>query len=248
MLCSPGPPPPARGPSTQSTQDSPGSPALLAQHRPLEPCCCSESLHTPPSPREDPLRRAWPAAFRGERNRKRKILTQLSPDASEWQKIPLSMSEGICHQHAIRAGSLRTRNMEPQMQAGGTARPPPGRSDAAGELPPEPGWSRTHSRSTQFKKERGDTCHRHESSTSLPGKFSRNTALPRPLGADCLIPFSKHQEGNKRACVLSHFSCVRPFMTPWTAPASLLGPWDSPDKNTGVGCHFLPQGIFLTRD
>ena len=158
------------------------------------------------------------------------------------------MSEGICHQHAIRAGSLRTRNMEPQMQAGGTARPPLGRSGAAGQLPQGPGWSRTHSRSTQFKKERGDTCHRHESSTSLPGNFSRNTALPRPLGADCLIPFSKHQEGNKRACVLSHFSCVRPFMTPWTAPASLLGPWDSPDKNTGVGCHFLPQGIFLTRD
>ena len=44
------------------------------------------------------------AASRGERNRKRKILTQLSPDPSEWQKILLSMSEGICHQHAIRAG------------------------------------------------------------------------------------------------------------------------------------------------
>ena len=24
-------------------------------------------------------------------------------------------------------------------------------------------------------------------------------------------------------------------------------PWDSPGKNTGAGCHFLPQGIFLTR-
>ena len=28
----------------------------------------------------------------------------------------------------------------------------------------------------------------------------------------------------------------------------LLPPWDSPDKSTGVGCHFLLQGIFLTRD
>ena len=27
----------------------------------------------------------------------------------------------------------------------------------------------------------------------------------------------------------------------------LLCPWDSPDKNTGVGCHFLIQGIFLTQ-
>ena len=30
--------------------------------------------------------------------------------------------------------------------------------------------------------------------------------------------------------------------------ARLLCPWDFPGKNTGVGCHFLLQGIFLTRD
>ena len=30
-------------------------------------------------------------------------------------------------------------------------------------------------------------------------------------------------------------------------PARLLRPWDSPDKNTGVGCHVL-QGIFPTQD
>ena len=29
--------------------------------------------------------------------------------------------------------------------------------------------------------------------------------------------------------------------------ARLLCPWDFPGKNTGVGCHFLLQGIFLTR-
>ena len=27
----------------------------------------------------------------------------------------------------------------------------------------------------------------------------------------------------------------------------LLYSWDFPGKNTGVGCHFLPQGIFLTQ-
>ena len=26
-------------------------------------------------------------------------------------------------------------------------------------------------------------------------------------------------------------------------PARLLCPWDSADKNTGVSCHFLPQGV-----
>ena len=30
-------------------------------------------------------------------------------------------------------------------------------------------------------------------------------------------------------------------------PASLLCPWNSPGKNTGVGCHFLLQGIFPTQ-
>ena len=29
-------------------------------------------------------------------------------------------------------------------------------------------------------------------------------------------------------------------------PTRLLCPWDFPGKNTGVGCHFLFQGIFLT--
>ena len=28
-------------------------------------------------------------------------------------------------------------------------------------------------------------------------------------------------------------------------PTRLLCPWDSPGKNTIVGCHFLLQGIFL---
>ena len=42
-------------------------------------------------------------------------------------------------------------------------------------------------------------------------------------------------------------SCLT--VTPWTVAyqASLLCPWDSPGKNTGVGYHFLLQGIFLTQ-
>ena len=30
-------------------------------------------------------------------------------------------------------------------------------------------------------------------------------------------------------------------------PARLFCPWDLPGKNTGVGCHFLLQGVFLTQ-
>ena len=31
-------------------------------------------------------------------------------------------------------------------------------------------------------------------------------------------------------------------------PHGLYSPWNSPDQNTGVGCHFLLQGIFLTQE
>ena len=31
-------------------------------------------------------------------------------------------------------------------------------------------------------------------------------------------------------------------------PASFLCPWDSPGKNTAVGCRFLFQGIFPTQE
>ena len=30
-------------------------------------------------------------------------------------------------------------------------------------------------------------------------------------------------------------------------PVSFLCPWNSPGKKTGMGCHFLLQGIFLTQ-
>ena len=30
-------------------------------------------------------------------------------------------------------------------------------------------------------------------------------------------------------------------------PTRLLCPWNSPGKNTGVGCHFLLLGVFLTQ-
>ena len=43
-------------------------------------------------------------------------------------------------------------------------------------------------------------------------------------------------------------SVVSDFLQPHgLQPARLLYPWDFPGKNTGVGCHFLLQGIFLTQ-
>ena len=43
---------------------------------------------------------------------------------------------------------------------------------------------------------------------------------------------------------LSH---VLLFVTPWTVAHQAPPSMDSPGKNTGVGCHFLLQGIFLTQ-
>ena len=44
------------------------------------------------------------------------------------------------------------------------------------------------------------------------------------------------------------FNHVRLFAIPWTVAARLLCPGNSPDKNTGVGCHSLLQGIFPTQE
>ena len=40
---------------------------------------------------------------------------------------------------------------------------------------------------------------------------------------------------------------VSDSVTPWTVATRLLCPWDSPGKNTGMSCHFLLQGNFLTQ-
>ena len=41
-------------------------------------------------------------------------------------------------------------------------------------------------------------------------------------------------------CSAYLLSCVWLFATPWTVATRLLYPWDSPGKNTGVGCHAPP--------
>ena len=45
--------------------------------------------------------------------------------------------------------------------------------------------------------------------------------------------------------LLSRFSRVRLCATPYTAAHQAPHPWDSPGKNTGVGCHFLLQCMKL---
>ena len=49
------------------------------------------------------------------------------------------------------------------------------------------------------------------------------------------------------ACMLSRFSVSDSLQPYGLQPAWLLCPWDSPGKNTGVGCQALLQGIFPTQ-
>ena len=52
---------------------------------------------------------------------------------------------------------------------------------------------------------------------------------------------AESEEELKSFLLLSHFSRVQLCVVPQTAATRLPRPWDSPGKNTGVGCHFLLQ-------
>ena len=71
----------------------------------------------------------------------------------------------------------------------------------------------------------------------------------QPSVLQTILQSHRHQDSIVKVKVqlLSH---VRLFTTPWMVahqPTRFLRPWDSPGKNTGVGCHFLLQGIFSTQ-
>ena len=55
--------------------------------------------------------------------------------------------------------------------------------------------------------------------------------------------WKNHQE----VCMLSHSVVSDSFQSHGLKPTMFLRPWDFPGKNTGVGCHFLLQGIFPTQ-
>ena len=71
-----------------------------------------------------------------------------------------------------------------------------------------------------------------------------SAASHRGLGQFCLAT-----DLGGVACVCAKLFQSCPTLRPnGLKPARLLFPWDSPGKNTGVGCHFLLQEIFPTQD
>ena len=60
--------------------------------------------------------------------------------------------------------------------------------------------------------------------------------------------FTKFSHCSFNICCVCSWSVVCDSWQPHgLQPAKLLSPWDFPGKNTGVGCHFLLQGIFSTQ-
>ena len=60
---------------------------------------------------------------------------------------------------------------------------------------------------------------------------------------DHVTLFSQSESKSVSPSVVSHS-----FGSHALQPTRLLCPWDSPGKNTGVGCHSLLQGIFPTQE
>ena len=72
----------------------------------------------------------------------------------------------------------------------------------------------------------------------------------------CTSSLCRNQCGSSQVVIQTlHVPSLRSFsrsavssssVTPWTVAHQALCPWDFLGKDTGVGYHFLPQGIFLT--
>ena len=74
-----------------------------------------------------------------------------------------------------------------------------------------------------------------------PAKFAGSRVSLEGTNFCCDLP-----EPKLHGCCLIAKSCLT-LATPWTVAARLLCPWDFPGKDTGVGCHFLLQGIVPTQ-
>ena len=77
---------------------------------------------------------------------------------------------------------------------------------------------------------------------SLERKIRSRTRTPKRLARGSRLAATKWQPAGVTSVV---YNSLQPY---GLYPARLLCPWDSPGKNTGVGCHFLLQGIFLTQE
>ena len=86
-------------------------------------------------------------------------------------------------------------------------------------------------------KNTGVGCHPHSRGSSQPRDWTRFSYIPALQAGSLLVPPGKP----RLLLLLSRFSRVRLVRPHRWQPARFPRPWDSPGKNTGVGCHFLLQ-------
>ena len=80
---------------------------------------------------------------------------------------------------------------------------------------------------------------------SHPGIQPASLMTPR-LAGKFLTNWTTGEILHPRSVKVKVKSCPT-LCDPWTVATKLLRPWDSSGKNTGVGCHFLLQGISPTQ-
>ena len=69
-----------------------------------------------------------------------------------------------------------------------------------------------------------------------------------PFGSNCQERIGKkHNMQRMDSLCAPSLSRVQLSATPGLQPTRLICPWDSPGKNTGLGCHALLQGFFPTQ-
>ena len=71
--------------------------------------------------------------------------------------------------------------------------------------------------------------------TDLTGHMSLSILFKNIYQASVLVFSIEKSES------VGHYH-VQLFSTPWTAACQAICPWNSPGKNTGVGCHSLSSG------
>ena len=87
--------------------------------------------------------------------------------------------------------------------------------------------------------------HRHPSTAGNPsGAHASKQHSDGGQISDANVSFSPAPTRCCGCLVAQSCLILRPHGLP---PARLLCPWDSPGQDTGVGCHSLLQGIFLTQ-
>ena len=75
----------------------------------------------------------------------------------------------------------------------------------------------------------------------------RNNSMRKALLQSPLNRGTREREAPEDGVSLVSFSLSDPWQPRGLQPIRPLCPWDSPGKNTGVGCHFLLQGTFPTQ-